>query len=327
MKILVIQTAFIGDVILATPLLEHLHASYPSASIDVLVRKGNESLLNNNPFIRNVLTLDKKNKKWTQVLQLIKDIRKEKYDKVINLQRFFTTGLITIMSKATETVGFNKNPFSFLFSIKAEHSITPNKKNTHEVLRNLSLIGYNNHDIIKPKLYPSLKDYECISGDQEYITIAPTSVWETKQFPKEKWIELINNLHDKYKIFLLGGATDTGICRDIKSKSKSQRVEILSGKLSFLESAAIMQKAKMNFVNDSAPLHIASAMNAAVTAIFCSTIPEFGFGPLSDNSHIIETTHKLSCRPCGLHGKKKCPKKHFKCSDISIATIIKESGI
>ncbi|HDO06155.1 MAG TPA: glycosyltransferase family 9 protein, partial [Bacteroidetes bacterium] len=71
----------------------------------------------------------------------------------------------------------------------------------------------------------------------------------------------------------------------------------------------------MNYTNDSAPTHLASAMNAPVAAIFCSTVPEFGFGPLSATSFVIQTTENLFCRPCGLHGKKVCPKKHFKCAE------------
>jgi heptosyltransferase-2 len=84
--------------------------------------------------------------------------------------------------------------------------------------------------------------------------------------------------------------------------------------MSFLQTAALMKDAKMNYVNDSAPLHLASSVNAPVTAIFCSTVPEFGFGPLSDNSYIVETEEDLDCRPCGLHGFAKCPKTHFKCA-------------
>jgi len=61
-------------------------------------------------------------------------------------------------------------------------------------------------------------------------------------------------------------------------------------------------------------MHIASAMNAPVTVIFCSPIPAFGFGPLSEKSNIIQTIVKLECRPCGLHGYKKCPQGHFKCA-------------
>jgi heptosyltransferase-2 len=75
-----------------------------------------------------------------------------------------------------------------------------------------------------------------------------------------------------------------------------------------------MKDATMNYVNDSAPMHLASAMNAPVTAIFCSTVPAFGFGPLSNKSVVIESKEKLTCRPCGLHGYRACPQKHFKCA-------------
>ena len=70
----------------------------------------------------------------------------------------------------------------------------------------------------------------------------------------------------------------------------------------------------MNYVNDSAPLHIASAMNAPVTAVFCSTVPSFGFGPLRENGRVVETPEDLDCRPCGLHGHRECPKGHFRCA-------------
>ena len=88
----------------------------------------------------------------------------------------------------------------------------------------------------------------------------------------------------------------------------------LSGKLSLLESAALMKDAMMNYVNDSAPMHIASAMNAPVCAVYCSTVPDFGFGPLSEQSFVVEVKEKLSCRPCGLHGHKACPQGHFRCA-------------
>jgi heptosyltransferase-2 len=86
------------------------------------------------------------------------------------------------------------------------------------------------------------------------------------------------------------------------------------GELSLLQTAALMKNAAMNYVNDSAPLHIASSVNAPVTAFFLSTITRFGFGPLSDVSKIIEAFPVPPCRPCGLHGKKSCPEKHFNCA-------------
>jgi heptosyltransferase-2 len=75
----------------------------------------------------------------------------------------------------------------------------------------------------------------------------------------------------------------------------------------------------MNYVNDSAPMHLASAMNAPTCAVYCSTVPAFGFGPLSEKSFIVEIDYPLYCRPCGLHGYNACPEKHFKCAyDIEV---------
>ena len=116
------------------------------------------------------------------------------------------------------------------------------------------------------------------------------------------------------QFYLLGGPDDHELCEDIKVFSQRNNVYNLAGKLSLMQSAALMKDAKRNFVNDSGPLHIASAGNASVSAFFCSTIPEFGFGPLSDDSNVIEV-NDLTCRPCGLHGHKACPKGHFHCGN------------
>ena len=152
--------------------------------------------------------------------------------------------------------------------------------------------------------------------------MAPASKWFTKQWPVEKWIQLVDALADRYDICLLGGKEDIALCEDIIQKTSAKRVENLAGQLSFLASAALMARAKMNIVNDSAPLHMASAMNAPVIALFCSTISNFGFGPLSETSWILESTHELACRPCGLHGKKACPLGHFRCAEIEIVEIL-----
>ena len=121
-KILIIQTAFIGDVILATPLIETLHLQFPNSKIDFLVKNGNQNLLINHPNLNRVLVFDK-SKKIKSLLALLKEIRKEKYDLVINLQRFFSSGLLTDLSGAKEKRGFKKNPLSFLFTKSFDHAV------------------------------------------------------------------------------------------------------------------------------------------------------------------------------------------------------------
>lgn len=313
-RFLIIQTAFIGDVVLATGMVEKLHQTYPDAQIDFLLRKGNEGLLANNPFLNEVLIWNKKENKFSNLLKMLSTIRKNKYDTVITLQRFASTGFLTAFSNAGEKIGFDKNPFSFSFSKKIKHIMNDGR---HEVDRNHELIkSFTDDTFAKPKLYPSENDFVFIEKytTQQYICIAPSSVWFTKQYPVEKWIEFINSVSASYKIFLLGGKEDKELCETIASSSTNKNVEVLAGKLNFLQSAALMKKAVMNYVNDSAPLHFASAVDAPVTAIFCSTIPAYGFGPLSTNSFIVETKVPLSCRPCTLHGRKACPLGHYKCA-------------
>lgn len=316
-KFLVIQTAFIGDVVLATALVEKLAQYYPEAQIDFLVRKGNESLLQNNPHLHEVLVWNKKEKKIKNLFAVLSQVRKNGYDKVINLQRFFATGLLTAFSGAKESIGFDKNPLSFLFSTKVRHVISKENGIKHEVERNNDLIRSFTDDVFnRPKMYPSANDVAAIESytHRPCVTMTPGSVWFTKQYPVEKWIELISNFPKTYAVYLLGGKENAAECEHIKNRVVNSNVQVLAGKLSFLQSAALMRKAAMNYVNDSAPLHFASAVNAPVTAVFCSTVPAFGFTPLSDRSFVIETEEHLSCRPCGLHGHKACPQQHFKCA-------------
>lgn len=313
-KILFIQTAFTGDVVLATSLVEKWHQFYPADQIDFLLRKGNEGLLDNHPFIHSVLIWDKKQNKKRNLFDLLKRIRKNKYDKVITLQRFASTGLLTGLSGAKERIGFDKNPVSFLFTQKIKHVFG---KELHEVQRNNQLIeSFTDVTFNKPKLYPSEKNEKEILPYtiKPYVCMMPASVWFTKQYPEEKWIDLIDHFPDNYNIFLLGGAGDKTLCERISEKTTNKKVEVLAGKLNFLSSAALMRSAKMNYANDSAPLHFASATDAPVTAIFCSTVPEFGFYPLSEKSFIVQTKIHLSCKPCTLHGRKACPLGHFKCA-------------
>ncbi|MEP7164629.1 MAG: glycosyltransferase family 9 protein [Ferruginibacter sp.] len=315
-KILIIQSAFIGDVVLATALIEKLQQYYPAASIDFLVRKGNESLLNNNPYLSEVLVWNKKEHKTRNLFAILKKIRGKKYDLVINVQRFFSTGLLTAFSGAKQTIGFDKNPLSFLFSKKIKHVIDL-EHTRHDVERNNDLIKDLTDDkAAKPMMYPSADDKKIIQPftGKPFVTMTPSSVWFTKKYPQEKWIELMDKFDPAYKIYLLGGKENHEECELIKTNSKNKNIALLAGKLSFLQSAALMKQAAMNYVNDSAPLHFASAVNAPVTAIFCSTVPEFGFTPLSDKAFIVETKEQLACRPCGLHGRRACPLGHFKCA-------------
>ena len=331
---LLIQTAFIGDVILMTALVEYLHHTEPATPVDVLVRRGNEALLAGHPHVRQVLIWDKKHRKYAALWNLVGQIRAAQYGRVVTLQRFASTGFLTAFSKAKERIGFAKNPLNRFFTRRVRHDIGDGM---HEVERNLRLLdeelgmkkeelsSFNSPSFIPnsslsaaylPRLYPSAADEAAVApyaAAGPYICLAPTSVWFTKQYPEAKWRELLVTLPPTLRVYLLGGPPDVAACERLAASGRDNVVS-LAGKIGLLASAALMRGARMNYVNDSAPLHLCSAVGAPVTAVFCSTVPAFGFGPLSPVSFIVETREPLACRPCGLHGHGTCPLGHFRCA-------------
>jgi len=328
-RILVIQTAFIGDVVLATALLQNLHAAYPAAKIDILVRQGADELFTDHPYINEVHVWNKKKNKYQHLFQIIQTIRRIKYDVVINVQRYLATGIITVLSGAKKTIGFNKNPLSFLFSEVVAHQFgaaaeagggaaeqNSSSAYLHETSRNHALLAsLTTAPVAKPALYPSAANFATVQKWQSapYICMSPGSVWETKKMPAQNWIDLINAVPTNYTIYLMGAPNETTLCAEILSGSSRGGVINIAGQLNLLEAAALIKGARLNYVNDSAPMHLASATNAPVAAIYCSTIPAFGYGPLSSVQFIVETLEHLPCKPCGLHGKKACPLGHFNC--------------
>jgi len=317
-KILIIQTAFIGDVILALPLVQRIKEYFPDAYISFLVRKGNESLVQSHPDINQVYIWNKNNDKYKNLTKCIQALRKEHYTLAINCQRFLSTGILMAFINADVKIGFKENPFSFTFDNKFPHIMHPkgHPSPIHEISRNLSLLsGICPTHIEPPRLFPDAEAFikaDQLTAGRRYLILAPASVWFTKQWPTEYWIELVKALPENLLPIVIGAKIDNALGNEVL-KHRPDGLN-LCGKLSLLESAALMKGSVRVICNDSAPLHLASAVNAPVTAIFCSTIPEFGFFPLSENQQILESPEALSCRPCGLHGYNACPQKHFICA-------------
>lgn len=317
MKVLIIQTAFLGDAILMSGMVESIAQFDASIEVHVLVRKGHGVLFENNPNVAKVWEFDKSNGKLRHILKLAKNFRKVSFDVIFNCHRFASSGVIALGAGAKRVIGFDKNPLSFLFSKRVRHEFT---KEVHEVDRNhklLQLVWPKIH-LIKSKLYPSKAEYSKVSeiiNARSFVVIAPSSIWFTKQYPVKRWRNLIEKLGDK-RVFLIGAKSDKTTCKAIASGFENTKV--LAGNLSLMESVALIAKAEKVFACDSAPTHMASAMNVETHSVFCSTTAEFGFGPISDKNKVHETKLDLECRPCGIHGKKACPKGHFKCSEFEV---------
>ncbi len=338
MRILVIQTAFIGDVVLALPIAQALRAEWPQAEIHMLVRRGHEGLLAQHPAVTHIHTWDKR-RKYPSLLALIATLRRTPFDLAVNAHRFASSGLVMAAIPARVKLGFAKNPLAWAYTQRYPHVIgrLGEVNPQHEVDRNLSLLAGRvapEHLAAarRPRLYPSADDVSraqalvasSFSG-APYVVVAPASVWFTKQWPAAQWRRLLEALPSGLNAALVGSPADAPLCASLAQGLP--HVSSLAGQLSLLQTAALMQGAAHVYANDSAPLHLASAVNAPTTAVFCSTIPEFGFGPLSDSSRVAQVSG-LPCRPCGLHGRRTCPQGHFRCAmDLEPTTIMPESSL
>jgi heptosyltransferase-2 len=333
-KILILQTAFLGDVILTLPLVQVLKKNFPESEIDFVCIPGTSEILKNNPHIHEIIPYDKRNAGVNGFTGLIKKLRNRKYGLLISPHRSFRSSLISYLSSPGKSVSFDNSSFGFLYDKKEVYD-----KDIHEIQRNLSLLnseGIREKNIIKPELFLSVDDkrkidclfYEYkINDSHKIISIAPGSVWFTKKFPEEKFVKLCDLLSDTdYKIFLTGGKNDKRTSDFIANNSRNRKIINVTGHLSVPESAELISRSDILITNDSAPLHIANAVGTDVIAVFGATVPAFGFYPYGKDDIVFET-NGLSCRPCAIHGGKKCPVGTFECmlkiDESKIAEVLK----
>lgn len=315
-KLAIFQTAFLGDVLLIIPIIHYI-LQKENFKIYFIVKSGLEDISKLLPDSVELITFNKKENKFKNSLQLIKTLREKEIDILISPHRSLTTSLIVYFSKPKLSIGFDKAVFSFLYKVRKEYI-----QSQHEIQRNLALLS----DIIKIddwrrgiklQIEFNIKENKFtkwIERNENIIAIAPGSVWETKKYPQEYFIKLINLLTSRnYKIILIGSKDDEKSCSDLIEYSKNNS-DVLNfiGKLKIYESLSVIDKCNLLVSNDSAPTHLGTLTNAKVLTIYGSTIPEFGFYPYREGDNYIEIRN-LKCKPCGIHGKRECPEKHFRC--------------
>jgi len=312
-NILIIQTAFAGDVILATPLIRAAATEFPNAKIHFLAIPVTANVLENNPYLTRVWQYDKHNTDAgiSGFIKIARKLRGEQFDLALIPHRSFRSALLSFFSGAPIRIGFDTSAGSFLLTHKIKY-----RKDIHEVERNLSLTeAFAIHsNLLVPEIFPDDNDRAVVenalkaSGGNFYgalIAVAPGSVWPTKRWPKELYTQLCQMLSSrKNPVVLVGGPDDQGLCEEI-AKAAHSSVTSLAGKLTLRQSAELLRRCRVLITNDSAPLHLASAVSTPTVAIFGPTSPEFGFYPYQTKNRVVEKT--LSCRPCSIHGGKKCP--------------------
>ena len=331
-RILIVQTAFLGDVVLTLPLVQVLHRTFPGAEIDILAIPEVSEVLQNHPAIHRVIAYDKHktHRGLAGMVSVSRMLRSIRYDLALVPHRSMRSAIVVAMSRIPVRIGFTTSAGRFLFTTLVRYD-----KNAHEIERNLAFLkplGAEQHGKEFPSLYPSRDDLaavdkflanNAIDGGTKLVAIAPGSVWNTKRWLPERFAGVADALISAgLRVVLVGGMDDLALCKEIAAMVRSGNVAVAAGTFSILQSAELIRRCDTLVTNDSAPLHLAVAMRTRVVAVFGATVPAFGFAPYGERDRVIETMG-LSCRPCSIHGGDVCPIRTFDCMKrISVGEVL-----
>ena len=315
-RVLIVQTAYLGDLVLATPLIRAAKTLWPEAEVDFLCIPQTAGLLEGHPLLTRLFVYDKRRalRGLATFVPTVLALRQRHYDVALVPHPSLRSALLVALAGATERIGFDRNAGRWLYTRVVAYA-----REKHEVERNLGLLEPFGGVALpaRPELFPSERDRSRVAKllrdvDDRFVAVAPGSVWPTKRWLPEGFARVCHWLADRhgFRCVLIGGAEDRSLAAQIVGLTNGAAVN-LAGELTPLQSAEVVRRARLLVTNDTAPLHMASAVGTPVVAIFGPTVPEFGFGPYRVPSRIAQVN--LPCRPCAPHGGRRCPIGTFAC--------------
>ena len=331
---LVIQTSFLGDVVLTTPLLAELARRGP---VHVVATPAGAPLLARNPDVSGVTIYDKRGTSrgvggLANVAAELSAARARAAangasDAVAYLaQGSVRSAALARLAGFRTRVGFTTSAGRWLYTRRV-----PYRDDRHHAERLWGLAAESpnatpTREQLRPRLFPGGAEREAVdrllapaaTGERPMVALAPGSVWATKRWPY--YAELARLLSPRARIAIVGAKDDAPLAAEIAAATGDTAIDA-TGKLSLLGSAELIRRCAMLVTNDSSPQHLASAMGTPTVTVFGPTVPEFGFGPLAPRSETAGVVG-LDCRPCDRHGPQQCPLGHWRCMrDLAPDTI------
>ena len=324
MAVSVLQTSFLGDMILTTPLLERLAER---GRVVVVATPANAELLVNHRAVSDVIVFDKRgaDRGLGGLRRVAERLRASGATTAYIAQGSVRTATLARLAGIQTCIGFATSPGRFLYTARV-----PFRRELHHAQRVWQLaseVSDASAPVLRPTLYPGDQDFAKVDtllaangvvAAEPLIALAPGSVWATKRWPSFDTLAAAlahDPLLRSHRVIVIGAAGDAPLAQSISDALRASGgppAIDATGKLSLLGSAALLARVRALVTNDSAPLHLASAMNTPTVALFGPTVPAFGFGPLAEQHDIVEQ-ETLDCRPCHAHGPQMCPLGHWKC--------------
>lgn len=306
---LLVDTSFLGDVLCAEPLVRAAAARF-GGPVDFLTSPGGAQVLAGHPDIREILIFDKRgqDRGLDGLRRCAARLRAHGYVRALCSHRSWRSAALLWMARIPERIGFRNASAAWLYTQRVRY---PGER--HEIERNLELAGGGAWE--RPRMHPSGEERAraaALAPETPFVVLAPGSLWATKRWPAAHYAETARALvRDGIACVLLGGPEDAALCRQVAEAAGVPVVD-LCGQTTLRESCAVLERAAALVTNDSAPMHLGVAAGVPVVAVYCSTVPEFGFAPRGPRDVILEVSG-LACRPCGIHGRQACPEGHFRC--------------
>ena len=312
MKILIIRFSSIGDIVLTTPVVRCVHKQL-GAEIHYLTKKNFKGIVENNPYIKKVWTIEK------DVSEIVDNLKAEDFDYVVDLHKNLRTWR-TRLALSTSSLVFHKLNVDKWLMVNLKINRLPKVHIVDRYLQTVEKLGIQNDGAGLDYFIPTKDEVDILTlglpnfiknAPPQYIAFVIGAAHATKRLPTEKIIEICNKIH--LPILILGGKEDRENGELIESQSIAQVVN-LCGKLNLNQSASVVRQATKVVTHDTGLMHIAAAFQKDIISVWGNTIPEFGMTPYiwREKSTIFEVNN-LKCRPCSKIGFDKCPKGHFRC--------------
>ena len=331
-NVLVLQTSFLGDLVLTLPLITEIRRRFPVKKLSLMCTPLGNELLQGQPAIDQIIVDDKKkqHRGWRGLHNQVALLRKKQFTIALTPHKSARTAYLLYRANIPQRIGFRQSKAWFLFDKCAERD--PSR---HDVERNLSVLtpfGVKVDDCAREIVLVAPPEVESsvtrklgdlgVLDNKPAIGVNPGSVWPTKRWWIEGFAEFVGLVNKRLgsQVLLFGGPEDTDVVARLLDRCGGDAIN-LAGKFSLRELPAAIGRCHVFVTNDSGPMHIAVARKVPTAAIFCATTPELGFYPYSSNAIVIQK--QLACRPCTSHGGRRCPLVHENCiRQISALTVL-----
>jgi len=319
-RLLMVQTAFLGDVALATPLLAALRQRFPESHLAFLGTPAGAGLIEGFPGVDEFISYDKRGREkgLAGLKQKARELADRKFDVAVSAHRSARTAVLLYLAGIERRIGFGPSALPWLY-----HDLVPWDPWTHEIERDLGLMGPLGGPPEDFDARPRMPEFEPAGEDLlgpadggPKVGICPGSVWPTKRWSARGFAAVADMLGENFgaSVYLIGSADDVEVAAEVESAASAEMVN-LTGKTGLREWTCAIKAMDLVITNDSAPTHIAGALDVPVVVVYGPTTPGQGFAPRGGKGKVVEISG-LDCRPCGKHGAKRCPEGHMKCMEL-----------